>query len=639
MIVDIDKCLVVGVKQEVDLFFQRAQLEGLFEFLPPSGKKMEPLPRLAQDLLTAIKILQKEVLISKEPYGKEYGPKELGERVIFLKTTLEKYHEEQRVLKNEILAIAHFGEFSLDEIWQIEQEGERYIQFFFRAHSKRDLPVPSKELIYISSDLHADYYLGIHEEPKFFPDFVEMRFEKSSKDLKKRLEQILTDIKLYEEELFELTGYLDFLKKEFLLELNLHHLEKAKTEIVDHFEGQLFSVEAWIASQDFSKALELTKDLNVHLERIAIEKKEKIPTCFKNKGLAKVGEDLLQIYDTPSHTDKDPSLFVFWAFSFFFAIIVADAGYGLLYLAASLFAYYRWPNKKPAHARLNKLFIILSSCCVVWGVFISSYFGIHLSSSNPLKKYSLTQQLILKKATYHFQQKDDVYDKWTLRFPKEQKPTTPEQFLFGLKKTTAKTVSYPIIEEFNNNIMMEMALFIGTIHLIISLLRYLRRNWAAFGWVLAMIGGYLYFPSQLDGATSMLHFLGHIPKQAGYETGLQLLAVGISLATLLALIQRKLRGLEEPLKAIQIFSDVLSYLRLYALSLAGMIMAETFNQLGEDCGYALGFFAIIFGHVVNMGIGIMGGFIHGLRLNFLEWYHYSFEGGGKLFNPLRIFKS
>ena len=136
----------------------------------------------------------------------------------------------------------------------------------------------------------------------------------------------------------------------------------------------------------------------------------------------------------------------------------------------------------------------------------------------------------------------------------------------------------------------------------------------------------------------MFHFLGIIPKKGGAEVGKQLVFLGVGLAWVLALIQHKKKGLEEPLKSIQIFADILSYLRLYALSLAGIIMAGTFNQMGQEVGYVFGFFIILAGHVLNMIIGIMGGFIHGLRLNFLEWYHYCFEGSGKLFNPLRILK-
>jgi len=63
-------------------------------------------------------------------------------------------------------------------------------------------------------------------------------------------------------------------------------------------------------------------------------------------------------------------------------------------------------------------------------------------------------------------------------------------------------------------------------------------------------------------------------------------------------------------------------------------MASTFNDIGQDVGLLIGWIVILFGHSVNILLGLMAGVIHGLRLNFIEWYHYCFDGGGRLFNPL-----
>ena len=114
--------------------------------------------------------------------------------------------------------------------------------------------------------------------------------------------------------------------------------------------------------------------------------------------------------------------------------------------------------------------------------------------------------------------------------------------------------------------------------------------------------------------------------------------VGIALAMILSIIQHRLKGMLEFTVVIQIFCDILSYLRLYALGLAGMMMAITFNDMAHMAGVVFGTLIIIVGHTINMGMGIMGGVIHGLRLNFLEWYHYSFEGGGRRFKPLKLYR-
>ena len=136
----------------------------------------------------------------------------------------------------------------------------------------------------------------------------------------------------------------------------------------------------------------------------------------------------------------------------------------------------------------------------------------------------------------------------------------------------------------------------------------------------------------------MIHYLGLISKPVAFEVGLQLLYAGMGLAIVLALIQNRLKGLVELTKPIELFADILSYLRLYALGLAGMILAETFNGMAESWGPVLGAFVLLIGHTTNIAVGMIGGTIHGLRLNFIEWYHHCFEGGGKLFHPLKLLK-
>lgn len=110
---------------------------------------------------------------------------------------------------------------------------------------------------------------------------------------------------------------------------------------------------------------------------------------------------------------------------------------------------------------------------------------------------------------------------------------------------------------------------------------------------------------------------------------------GAIIAVIIALFKHKWFGLLEATFVIQIFGDVLSYLRLYALGLSGSLLTSTMNEMAASAPLVLGIVILLCGHAVNLVLSIMGGVIHGLRLNFLEWYHYSFEGGGKMFNPLK----
>lgn len=634
MIIDVEKFVFIGMKEDLNGFFEKAQEKGIVEFIPKSYKKSKDLPKSAQDILTAIKILNKETPDPDKNFGEEISVNQLAERVIFLKNGIEKHHEELRLLRHEETKVKPFGHFSLLELRKFEREIGRVFQFYQRKKNKSVDQVP-KELIPIGDDFVFHYFVSIESEKKIFPGFVEMNIERSLTEIENRIRRLKDELVLYHDELKASAGYVDFLKEALLDELNDHHLNFAKSEITSYFEDLLFSTEAWIPKKDVSKLQSLLKDFKIHVERVAISKDERVPTCMRNTGLHHVGEDLVKIYDIPAPSDKDPSGFVIAFFAIFFSMIVADAGYGMIYFLGSLFGYFKLGKKSGSVARTMRLFVLISACCIVWGICIGSFFGIQLKPTNPLQRASVLQVLVEKKAKYHMTMKDEVYQEWLKQDPSIANKTTPLEFLLAIKKNQGKTVTYEILNEFNDNILIEIALLMGVIHVIISLMRYLRREWSGIGWVIFIIGGYFFFPKMVDNATSMFHFLGLVPKKAGNEIGEQLLYIGLGLAVLLAIIQHKKKGIEEPLKCIQVFADILSYLRLYALALAGMIMASTFNQIGRDVGFALGFFIIILGHATNMVLGIMGGFIHGLRLNFLEWYHYSFEGGGKLFNPLK----
>ena len=395
----------------------------------------------------------------------------------------------------------------------------------------------------------------------------------------------------------------------------------------------LFAVEAWVPTKKLTLARLLTRSFSIHFESIPTEKNDVAPTYLENKGFSRVGEDLVDIYDTPASDDNDPSPWVFWAFILFFSMIVADGGYGFIYLLIAFFLKYKFKKIKGSGKRFITLLTTLAVGCITWGVLTSSYFGIDISPKNPLNKYSLIGWMAEKKAAYHIEEQDDVYQFWIEKNPALKTIQNPAQFL----STEHKKDTYPIYEEFSDNILLELAIFVGLVHLSLSLMRYGRRNWANAGWICFMIGGYLYFPSHMD-ATSFINFLGIMSKPFAQAVGLQLVIIGLSAATILACIQLKLGGLAEITKVVQVFADTLSYLRLYALGLAGMMMASTFNELAKDANFFLGLLILIGGHALNFTMGAVGGIIHGLRLNFLEWYHYSFEGGGRSFNPLRLLK-
>ena len=83
----------------------------------------------------------------------------------------------------------------------------------------------------------------------------------------------------------------------------------------------------------------------------------------------------------------------------------------------------------------------------------------------------------------------------------------------------------------------------------------------------------------------------------------------------------------ELIQVSKLFGDVMSYLRLFALGLASASLALTFNQLADQVyeavpglGLLLSLLILLLGHGVNLILGIISGFVHGLRLNFIEFF-------------------
>ena len=138
-----------------------------------------------------------------------------------------------------------------------------------------------------------------------------------------------------------------------------------------------------------------------------------------------------------------------------------------------------------------------------------------------------------------------------------------------------------IREKFTANLMFEFALLIGSIHVILGMLRYIKRNPHYFGWILFIIGGYLYIPYYLN-CTSLLEFAFGVNVAQAAHVGLYLIFGGITLAMIATVFKHGILGIFELMFAIQIFGDILSYLRIYALGYAGYIVASIANQAAAN---------------------------------------------------------
>lgn len=632
MQIAVKKFLFLGLKKDRNLFFEKAQKFGQIHFIDPKQGKLPVSNGVVHLLLEAIRVLRGEQIVDQIEIEEFSQALLIAKQILEKKRRLEEHREEIRTLKLDIERIRPFGNFDLNEIKFIEQKGRRVIQFFASKESMRKQLEKDPHLIFIATEDALDYYLSISDQPKTYDGLIEMKIEHTLVEQKVALERTQEEMEKIEHELQQQAKYNQALHKALTLSINQMNLEHAEKGAYSLLDDSLFAATGWIPENKIQELNRLTDQLTIYKDELDKEANETAPTYLENEALSRIGEDLIHIYDTPSSTDKDPSLWVLFAFLLFFAIIVGDGGYGSVFLGLALYLRYKFPQWKGVKKRVLNLFTLLCLATITWGVLSSSFFGISLRPDHPLRAFSLTSYLVEKKIAYHKNLNDETYLSWVKEYPQIQAENTPSEIALN-----AVSESETLLFQLSDQVLLELALLIGIVHVILGMARYSLRNWSNFGWILFLIGAYLYIPVYL-GTPTLAHYLFHIPFEKGGEVGKYLMLTGIPGAVFLAIFRNGLIGLTEIMNLIQVFADVLSYLRLYALGLSGAILSSTINSMASKMPFIIAIFLIVAGHLVNMALGVMGGIIHGLRLNFLEWYHYSFEGGGKKFKPLELKK-
>jgi len=186
---------------------------------------------------------------------------------------------------------------------------------------------------------------------------------------------------------------------------------------------------------------------------------------------------------------------------------------------------------------------------------------------------------------------------------------------------------------------------IGVLHLVLAHLEqaWIKRHWSAMahaGWIAAMLGGFAVWLAGEEGAPGWLGTAGH------WGLGLGLLAVFAfaserAVHDLHGALLRLLDGMRALTGVTRLFGDVLSYLRLFALGLASASLALTFNDLARQAGEVQGLgllYAILIllaGHLLNLLLAVLSGVVHGLRLNYIEFYNWALSGEGYAFQPFK----
>ncbi|MBN2313472.1 MAG: hypothetical protein JXM79_06050 [Sedimentisphaerales bacterium] len=345
----------------------------------------------------------------------------------------------------------------------------------------------------------------------------------------------------------------------------------------------LFALQGWLPSR---KADSLSdnlagRDITAAVEVMPVEEEEQPPTLIEYPRWARPIKALFDMLGTlPGYKEYDVSPFFMIALPLFAAMLIGDAGYGVILAGAGLVFYKKIVNaagKPSAH-----LLIIFGLATMLWGILTANYFGITPQSFIDIGRQGIANAMLA------------VAPLW--RSDGEEARA----------------------------LIMKISLIIGCAHLVVAHLHTAiklfpdSRAYAEIAWGVILV----------DMLVLIWHlmFIG-VDKMPVWIAYVLLIGfVGASLFTAPAKnpLKRFLIGLASSiLPLLSTFSDIMSYIRLFAVGLASFYIADAFNGLGAKVAGSATWIGgapiVIFGHALNIGLAAIAIFAHGVRLNMLEF--------------------
>lgn len=403
-------------------------------------------------------------------------------------------------------------------------------------------------------------------------------------ELEAQLEEAEIALEALEAERVAQTRYLTLMRRNLSVAESAAELAHATQKVRD--EEAMFALQGWVPEDRVDAVLDMA---SANKSAVLIEEPtsdDTPPTLLEQPDKRAAAVDLALFYQVPGYQDWDPSVIVSASFAIFFAMIIADAGYGVVILLGLLFFWKRMGSTVSLRS-WRRYGLIISGATIVYGVMVGSYFG-----ASP-----------------------DTGSIWA---------------------------KLKVLDINNFSAMMMVSIVVGVLHLILANALAARAAWgqrkaiANLGWIAALIGGFVLWLSYMKGQSP--------------NPGAAILCVGVIAIVLFSSermikkptdwVWRLIEGLQSLAGAMGAFGDVLSYMRLFALGLASASLAITFNDLAVSVMHSLkgpgilfGLLILIIGHVLNFALAIMSGVVHGLRLNYIEFFKWGLPDEGTIFRP------
>lgn len=368
--------------------------------------------------------------------------------------------------------------------------------------------------------------------------------------------------------------------------------ESAKEKLLTN--GTVVFLEGWVTEPGIPKAEAEMLKFACAWETAEPLEEEEPPILLHNPKWMTPINMVTEMYALPAYRGIDPNPLIFWFFLFFFGFMFADVAYGIIIWAVS---FIIWKSYKPKGTmgymfRLGQYMGISTFIC---GVFTGGFFG----------------DVIPKVAEQMF------------GIPLEGLPQWLQTFSNGI-------IVNPINDPMTTLIL---AVVIGVVQLVFGQCIHIYmgfRDGTAVDSLLDVVPWWLFFASIglvvagqpwwwiLVGCVILIATQGHTKR---------------------GFFGKLLGGVASLYDVTSWLSDILSYSRLMALMLATSVIASVMNTLGTLGGLSVGgiilFVAVfIIGHVFNVGVNIIGTYVHAARLQYLEFFGKFYEEGGQAFQPM-----
>lgn len=445
----------------------------------------------------------------------------------------------------------------------------------------------------------------------------------STKDLAKRVEDNETEISKIEEELKSETVYIsqiqDF-KSNLESDIQFETIYSGMGQENSGKTTDLAWLTGYVPIDSFDKLKDCVTKNSWAMAASDPTEEDNVPTKLKNNKFVSLIYPLTDFLGTvPGYHEYDISGWFLLFFCVFFGMIFGDGGYGLLVTVASLVLVLKSLFQKKSVSPLMGLLLLLGLSTVAWGTVTCTWFGLK-PEQLPAWLTSLSITPISNAAGSDYR----LYLPWNT----EVGLTTGQNlqiFCFTLaflqlsvahlKGMARNRKSLKVLGEFGS----------------------LLQIWGMFYVVLSMVVSSALFPLGL--------VVNNIPVGT---IAIALVGGGFALSFIFSnyegnvgasILESCKNIISVLLGVVNVFSDIVSYIRLWAVGLAGSAISNTVNEMaGPLLGHAITFIAFValiaFGHGLNMVLNLLSVIVHGVRLNTLEFStHLGMSWSGFKYNP------